>query len=147
MLLALSDTALPQPRAGESRIHLTTVEDLAGAVVGLAGLSPEGGTRTLHLAAPGEEMGALANRVVDLARRIVPAGFDLGAGARRALRRGGERGWLPREFVKWQPFGARPESAWTERFLGDHGLAFPSLTDDALVRLVERAVEEIVGFK
>jgi nucleoside-diphosphate-sugar epimerase len=146
LLLAIADDP---GKEGDRPVMVTEIGALAEALAKMIALPPSRGGRTLHMVGPAAPTVAqLAARVRGLAGELVPAGFDLVAGARRVLRRGGQTyDWSYREFFKRQPARARFESAWTERFLEEHGLPQPALGDERLAGLVESAVEEIVGFK
>jgi hypothetical protein len=146
LLLAIADDP---GKEGERQLMVTEGDALAEALAKMIGLPPSRGGRTLHMVGPVTRTAAqLADTVRGLAGELVPAGFDLVAGARRVLRRGGQTyDWSYREFFKHQPAKAQFESAWTEGFLEEHGLPRPVLRDEQLAGLVESAVEEIVGFK
>jgi nucleoside-diphosphate-sugar epimerase len=146
LLLAIADDP---GKEGERPLLVTEIRSLARVLAGVLTVPPSRGGRTLHLIDGGiETAGELAATVRALAAELVPAGFDLIAGARRVLKRGGlSYNWSYREFFRRQPSRARFESSWTERFLKEQGLPRPELDDALLVQLVENAVEEIVGFR
>lgn len=146
LLLAIADDP---GKDGEHPLMVTEMGALAEALARMIDLPPSRGGRTLHMVGPVTRTAAqLAATVRGLAGELVPAGFDLVAGARRVLRRGGQTyDWSYREFFKRQSAKARFESGWTERFLEEHGLPRPVLGDEQLAELVESVVEEIVGFK
>ncbi|MDD5305747.1 MAG: hypothetical protein PHU25_00360 [Deltaproteobacteria bacterium] len=126
----------------------TDVAAAAEIVSTLAARPGPAGGETLHLIEPG--MGRpldLAARVSELALSHVPSGFDLVAGARRALKRGGQDAWSPREFFRAHPRDVRVSTAHTERLLAERGLSMPAFDDTVLTSLVLEAVEEIVGFR
>jgi len=146
LLLAIAD----EPgKDGERPLMVTDGDALAAILSRMTALPPSRGGRTLHMVHPAPPTAAeLAAAVRELARELVPAGFDLVAGARRMLRRGGQTyDWSYREFFKHQPARAKVASALTGRFLEEHGLPRPVLGDERLAALAESAVEEIVGFK
>jgi hypothetical protein len=146
LLLAIAEDP---GKEGDRGVAVTEVRSLAGVLSGVLAVPPSRGGRTLQLVDSGiGTAGELAATVRALAGELVPAGFDLIAGARRVLKRGGlSYNWSYREFFRRQPSRARFESSWTEQFLEEQQLARPKLGDDVLAELVESAVEEIVGFK
>ena len=144
LLLAEADEALKEHGI---RLPLSGLSELVAVVGGLVDHPPRRGGRFLHLAGAEASVAAdLATRVKDLAGQLVPAGLDLAAGARRSLSRANV-GWSRRHFFRHQPRAARYESAYSTGFLERNGLPLPELAADQLAELVERAVEEIAGFR
>jgi nucleoside-diphosphate-sugar epimerase len=146
LLLSIADDP---GKEGDRMVTLTGAGALARAISGLHGLPPSRGGRTLHLASwDGKTARELSRAARALASDLVPAGFDLIAGARRQLKRDGwDHQWSYREFFRRQPSKARFERAWSDKFLEQQGLPRSDSSEALLGELVEGAVEEIVGFK
>jgi hypothetical protein len=146
VLLAMTE---PPPRQVGDRMILTDIESLATIIASLDGGGAVRSGTTLHLAgAPPLSLGESSAIVMEVAARLVPPGYDLAAGARRVLRKGDEESWWsPKELSRRQVPSARFASEQTGEFLRDRGLVPPRVDRDKLVPLVERAVEEIVGFR
>ena len=137
------------PWEGNGQLILTDLDYLVDVVVGLKDVDPDPEGRTLHLISRfGGDTGELVNRISAAAREHVPKGFDLAAGARRALSRLDKTcGWSAGTFFKRRMSAARFEADWTEEFLRSRGLPLPTQEPSKLDRMVTIALEEIVGFR
>ena len=175
LLLAAGDEI---GKAADRRLALTDLDGLVTALAGLAEHPPVGGGRVLHLLDPAApEVAQLHERVTRTAGELVPGGFDLATGARRALRESAERGawsaglpgapgregrwstregrgsprdwrrWSPRDFFRRQPARARFETAFTRGVVDRLGLPIGAVEDERFEQLIEHAVEQIVGFR
>jgi len=135
-------------RQAQEPFLLTDLESLAAICAGLAGTGEGGGVQTLHLPCdPPWTLGALSVEVRRLAKESIPGAYDLAAGARRVLKLSeGASRWPSGELLR-RRVRARYETRWTRDFLARNGLPFPAPTGTGLASLVERAVEEIVGFR
>lgn len=146
ILLASAD---PMPKQAPGRLILTDIGSLTKIIPRLDVDRPLPGGTTLHLAAqPCLHPREMLELVNETAAGLVPPGYDLAAGARRVLKRTeGEARWSARELYKRQAPMAKFSFAHTSSLLRERGLEAPRLDRDRLVPLVERAVEEIVGFR
>lgn len=134
---------------GNGRLILTDLDYLVDVVIGLKDVDPDLGGRTLHLISPfGDDTEEVVNEISSLAKEQVPAGFDLAAGARRALSRMNKTyRWSAGTFFKRRMSAARFETASTEDFLESRGLPLPIEEPSKLAQFVSIALEEIVGFR
>ena len=146
LCLAAADSS---PWEGNGRLLLTDLDYLADVVVGLEDMDPDPGGRTLHIISPFRgDTEEIVNEISSLAREQVPAGFDLAAGARRALSRMDKTcRWSTGAFFKRRMSAAQFETTWTEDFLRSRGLPLPVEERSKLDLMVTIALEEIVGFR
>ncbi len=137
------------PWEGNGQLILTDLDYLVDVVVGLEDIDPDPGGRTLQLISPfRDDTTEIVDEISVLAREQVPAGFDLAAGARRALSRMDKTcRWSAGAFFKRRMSAARFETAWTEEFLRSRGLPLPVEEPSKLARMVTSALEEIVGYR
>ncbi len=146
LCLAAGDST---PWEGNGQLILTDLDYLVDVVVGLKDVDPDPGGRTLHLLSRfGGDTGKIVDGISVSAREHVPAGFDLAAGARRALSRMDKTcRWSVGAFFKRRMSAARFETTWTEEFLRSRRLPLPAQEPSKLDRMVTIALEEIVGFR
>lgn len=149
LLLALDSPEELGVNAAGLELYATPLPDLARIAAGLM-IAPSPLTgRTLHVV--GEELPPLAElheEMVHLASSVVPAGFNRGAGARRAIKRDPlKKEWFVQEFFRHQPRRARITTAYTRGILAQLELTPPIFTTSWLEELACAAGEEIVGYK
>jgi hypothetical protein len=149
LLLSVDDPASLQSKDPLNRIFAIDVKTLSEIILGLVQLPPSAGGRTLHLTFGDlPVLNELIPTVKSQTQKLVPAGFELLAGAKRLLRRSDQDlFWSAREFFKKQPEKARISASHTERFLAEQGLPIPCFNDGISKSLTARAAEEIAGFR
>lgn len=132
-------------RNDNERLLLTVQEDLVEllAILVTGQLKIEG--KTFHFFRPcSKTPGQFAKYITGLARSQVPAGFDLVAAAKRKEK---EHGFSAREFWQQNKYSSNIENTWTLEYLEQYGVGSQNRTDELWESLVERSVDEIVGFR
>jgi hypothetical protein len=150
LLLALDSPEELGPSFSGIELNLVSLEDLSRIAACLVEETPPLRGRTLHIVGEGlpPNLPMLHADVVGLSSGVIPAGFDRGAGARRAIKRDTQkREWFVQEFFRHQPRRARITTAYTRGVLSQRGIAPPVFTEDWLEDLVNAASEEILGFQ
>lgn len=148
MLLSIDDPESTFAKSPHSKINVIHLDTVARVLGGLATSEWVTSASTLHLAYSNmPPLSELVSEIQAIARRKAPPGFDLVAGSRRALRRsGGADVWSVRDFFKKQSTASRIASSLSERYFSNQGWQVPVFDEAAMVSLVEKAVEKIVGF-
>ncbi len=147
LLLTVDDPSSLPFKDPASRLHAIDIETISSILTKLARFEPTNDVQTLHVSFVSmPQLLSLVETVAAIAVDLTPVGFDLGRGARRALRRAEpDERWSAREFFKKQPYRMRLSTALSERFLEELGLALPSFDEETMKRLTSQAVEKIVG--
>ena len=148
-LIKLLLSGVGQSKKRHLRRHrpFTLLDGLGEIIAALVSAPYDSRYSTLHLISGDSPMhNELENKVWSMARAIVPASFDLASGARRNLISSHEA-WRAGEFFLQQNCEAVIKNSFTQTMLEQRGLKMPAFDDVALANLVDKAAEEIVGFK
>jgi len=148
MILSIEDPESTFAKAPRSEINAIDLQTAAEVLSGLATSEWSKRATTLHLKYTNvPPIIELVREIQSAARRRAPAGFDLTAGAKRALRRSNTTDvWSVREFFKRQIAASPVATSLSLRYFTEHGWQIPAFDEDAMDHLVEKAVEKIVGF-
>ena len=149
LLLTADEPASLPVKDMERPVAVSSVDAVVRVVSGLVGLPPISGGRTLHLLSHrSPSIEGLYEEVRNAADDLVPAGFDLATGARRALRRNDKgRFWSPRDFFRVNPLKAQISRIYSDRFLERNDLEMDRFDGEQVRDLAVHGVEEIVGFR